>query len=569
VIARTTVVVLIAVIAGFAVESLAFTVPGVEFTLNNFSGSEADSPVKLTVILTCPSSQTISVDYNVTGTATPGSDYALSNGQLTFHPGDTSEDILLTIINDAAIEPGPSETIIVTLSNPANAAFETGTSLTYSIIDNDDPTWPGDLPTPANVSPVDVAAANLGANTSGITCQPTFGPNPEYLWIVKNNPCTLHRLSRQGATWVPSAGWPTSGLTLRYPLASGIYPGAPDSEGVTKAEWIDSNVYVCAERNGSGASRLSVLRYDTTPVTGSSTTIDAAQEWVLNHVNGNSDTVDELPSGNAGWEGITWIPDAFLVAHSFKSDAGATYNPGAPEYVGHGSGLFFLAMEDAAKVYIYALNAGGSFKRIGKINVTSLQRTVALEFDRDNGLLWVACDDACVNRHAIFEIDGKPLSATFGHFVERHLLNKPANLPVDNFEGFALAPASECNGQTKEAFWVNDSGSPGSTLYRGTVPCGCSASDSDNDGVNDCDDACPADPLKIDTGNCGCGHPDLPVSGDMDGLNGPDLADISSFVAAMLSASTLPSDLCAADFNRNQIIDGGDVAGMVCLLAGP
>jgi len=40
------------------------------------------------------------------------------------------------------------------------------------------------------------------------------------------------------------------------------------------------------------------------------------------------------------------------------------------------------------------------------------------------------------------------------------------------------------------------------------------ASDGDGDGVPDCDDLCPADPLKTDPGICGCGVPDTDSDGD-------------------------------------------------------
>ena len=38
--------------------------------------------------------------------------------------------------------------------------------------------------------------------------------------------------------------------------------------------------------------------------------------------------------------------------------------------------------------------------------------------------------------------------------------------------------------------------------------------DSDNDGVADCLDNCPADPLKQQPGACGCGHKDTDSDGD-------------------------------------------------------
>ena len=102
-------------------------------------------------------------------------------------------------------------------------------------------------------------------------------------------------------------------------------------------------------------------------------------------------------------------------ARGFKTDAGIAYNPAAPEYANHGSGLFAVALEDAAIIYIYAFKSDGTFKRVAKVTATGLQMIVALEFDRDTGYLWAACDNsetACGNKHAIYEVDDNPLSAT-------------------------------------------------------------------------------------------------------------------------------------------------------------
>ena len=68
-------------------------------------------------------------------------------------------------------------------------------------------------------------------------------------------------------------------------------------------------MYVATERNNSdnGVSRPAILQYD---VTAAGTTLTATNEWNL--------TADLPPLGaNLGIEGITWVPDAFLVSHSF------------------------------------------------------------------------------------------------------------------------------------------------------------------------------------------------------------------------------------------------------------
>jgi hypothetical protein len=55
----------------------------------------------------------------------------------------------------------------------------------------------------------------------------------------------------------------------------------------------------------------------------------------------------------------------------------------------------------------------------------------------------------------------------------------------------------------------------------GVCGCGVSDSDSDGDGVADCNDGCPLDPLKTSAGFCGCGVPET----DSDGDGAPDCND--------------------------------------------
>ena len=91
----------------------------------------------MTVDLSFPSTQNVTVNYSVTGTATgSGTDYTLANGILTINAGLTSGTINITgIVNDSLDE--PNETVIVTLSNPSNATLGTNNVHTYTINDND------------------------------------------------------------------------------------------------------------------------------------------------------------------------------------------------------------------------------------------------------------------------------------------------------------------------------------------------------------------------------------------------------------------------------------------------
>ena len=105
----------------------------VQFTSTTGSGSETTSAVSIPVVLSETSSRTITVNYSITGTATSGSDFTLTNGTLTFNPGETSKNISLTVLDDNISE--ANETVIITLSNPNNSILGVNTQFTYTIID--------------------------------------------------------------------------------------------------------------------------------------------------------------------------------------------------------------------------------------------------------------------------------------------------------------------------------------------------------------------------------------------------------------------------------------------------
>jgi hypothetical protein len=113
--------------------------PTVQFASMSSAGAESASPVDLEVTLSNATYQTVTVNYAVTGgTATGGgTDYTLASGMLTFNPGDTSENISLTVNNDALDE--DDETVVVDLSSPDNATLGAPASHTYTIQDNDAP----------------------------------------------------------------------------------------------------------------------------------------------------------------------------------------------------------------------------------------------------------------------------------------------------------------------------------------------------------------------------------------------------------------------------------------------
>jgi hypothetical protein len=236
--------------------------------------------------------------------------------------------------------------------------------------------------------------------------------------------------------------------------------GSPDAEGLTRAELSSTAIYVAAERNNedSMVSRLSVLRYDTA-ATG--TELIATNEWNL-----TSDLPATAP--NTGLEGIAWIPDSFLIANRFLDEAmNAGYDPS--QYPDHGTGLFFVGVENTGMVFGFALDqSGGTFHRVAAVS-SGHSSVMSLYFDRDQGNLWTYCDNSCAsaNEASVMRIGAA------GRLAVQRLYRKPPTLANSNNEGIAIAPESECSAQGfKSFFWSDDSDAGGHAIYRGSIPCG-------------------------------------------------------------------------------------------------
>ncbi|HEX6273809.1 MAG TPA: hypothetical protein VFZ53_12260, partial [Polyangiaceae bacterium] len=207
-------------------------------------------------------------------------------------------------------------------------------------------------------------------------------------------------------------------------------------------------------------SRPSILRVD---VTAAGANLVATHEWNL---------VTDLPvvGANLGLEAITYVSDAFLVANSFFDEsANHTYDP--TDYPLHGAGLFFVGLEANGVVYAYALNSDGTFHRIATI-ASSHPGMMGLEFDRETGMLWAACDDTANGQLAVLRIDTTPASPAFGRFVVQRKFERPATMPNLNNEGIAFAPEAECVGGRKAFFWADDGETDGHAIRRDTIPCG-------------------------------------------------------------------------------------------------
>ena len=293
----------------------------------------------------------------------------------------------------------------------------------------------------------------FGGNLSGLIYEPSGSGAFGTLWAVRNGPGTLYRLLWNGSIWTPDTAnnW-GSGKAVRYPNGS----GDPDAEGVTFTTGPTAGMYVSTERdnNVNTISRPAVLRFD---ISAAGATLTATNDWNL---------TSDLPvvGANLGLEGITWIPDTFLVSKGFIDESkGRAYNPA--DYPNHGTGLFFVGVEANGMVYGYALDhMTNGFTRVATIN-PGLGAVMELQFDRDANDLWAVCDDTCQGRSVILRID------TTGKFTVVRRFERPAGMPNLNNEGFAIAPAALCVFGRKPVYWSDDSETGGHSIRSGSLSC--------------------------------------------------------------------------------------------------
>ncbi|MCC6808195.1 MAG: hypothetical protein IT381_12290 [Deltaproteobacteria bacterium] len=97
--------------------------------------SESAADVTFPVTLDVASGKTVTVAYTTSnGSAAAGQDYTLTANVLTFLPGQTTQNVVVPLTGDLAIE--PNENFTVTLSAPTNALIGAGTAA-VTLLDDD------------------------------------------------------------------------------------------------------------------------------------------------------------------------------------------------------------------------------------------------------------------------------------------------------------------------------------------------------------------------------------------------------------------------------------------------
>ena len=326
--------------------------------------------------------------------------------------------------------------------------------------------WPGS----ADVSVSDKQCAWTtstgpeGRDVSGLVFDPS---NANVLYSVKNK-SWVFRMVKQDGLWVSDTtnGW-ANGKEIFFPGSTDVATNQPDSEGLTVGP--DGALYVTTERNNAANTNPlnSILRFDPTQ---SGTQLVATEQWNL------TAEFPELHAGNKteanlGFEGVTFVPDAYLTGNGFVDQStGKAYRP--IDYPQHGTGLYFAALENDGKLYAYALNADHSFHRVAVVD-TGMGHVMDVAFDADAQRIWALCDNTCGVTSTLLKV------GTTGAIVPDVAYAKPAALPVNNLEGFAVAPNTTCVNGTKEAVWSDDgvygagpgSATEGHALYSGRVDC--------------------------------------------------------------------------------------------------
>jgi hypothetical protein len=308
--------------------------------------------------------------------------------------------------------------------------------------------WPGE----ATVRVLD-PVATFPQNLSGVTYAPATAATPATLWVVQNGPSRITPLypTATGELELASEGPWRGGKLLTY-MDGG---GEPDSEGITFAA-APNIAYISTERNNddSGVSRLSVLRYN---LESSDTNLRATHEW---------NVTSQLPraGANTGLEAITWVPDEYLVARGLLDErTNAVYSP--TQYPAHEGGLFLVGVEQTGMIHAFALNHTSSEASRVASFTSGHPQVMGLEFDRDTGQLWAACDDGCQGESAV-------LSVKAGRFQVLKIYARPAGMPNINNEGIAFVPESECKAGLKPVFWVDDGNTAAHSVRGGLMPCG-------------------------------------------------------------------------------------------------
>jgi len=196
--------------------------PQPTLSISGFSVVEGNSGATVRtfqVTLDAPSGQTVSVNYaTANGSATAGTDFNVTGGQLGFQPGETSKTFPVTILGDTT--PEADESFTAVLSSPSNAVIGTGTAT--ATITNDDVLL--------DIQPVNLPAGTVGVLYSAILT--TSGGVSPYSYAVTAGAIPT------GLTFAPDgrlSGTPVAAGNFNFTITATDSSGAPGPYSASRA----------------------------------------------------------------------------------------------------------------------------------------------------------------------------------------------------------------------------------------------------------------------------------------------------------------------------------------------
>lgn len=279
------------------VQTIVVHVPGLKINdVTVTEGNSGTTPANFTVSLSAPSPSPVTVHYATSnGTATSGSDYIGTSGDLTFMPGQTTKTAPVPVVGDVVDE--PNETFFVDLSAPSGAAIVDGHGV-GTIIDDDrngtfscrasairiasiDPVVANDPESPCKDDHRTLAQANL---SSGLISVKATGLDA----VTDQTPNDL-------TTAPPAAG---DNASAKATTASVTITTVAT---VIKVDLIESNATVqCVAGPGgltpkmTGSSKVTGLSIDGVPVTVGSGPLDVPLVVGTLHLNNTATTANSI-----------------------------------------------------------------------------------------------------------------------------------------------------------------------------------------------------------------------------------------------------------------------------------
>jgi len=296
--------------------------------------------------------------------------------------------------------------------------------------------WPAeDANDAVNLTGIEGSIVNndFHKNLSGVV----YNPDSQMLWLVRNGPGMIWAAVDDGA----------GGFAIREQGGDRFkWEISGDIEAITQADFSETDIaYVLDEGSGS------IREYDLSDPNVAQLNNTWSAQSIL---------------GNAGAEGMTFVPDSFLAAQGFVDGDGNPFQSSQ----GMG-GIMLVGHQEGGHIYAFDLNrTTGDHDYLGRFE-TGEQETAGLEFDRSQGVLYLWHDDS------FDQLEMTRLSSTVNG-AERKLDSLltyagPALEPLmsDNLEGIAIAPLDECSGGNRRFWMTTDGGKIWSLLMYTEFPC--------------------------------------------------------------------------------------------------